>query len=138
MNWKIVLVLSLLGVLIGIGNVFGLIMGIEWLVWLVAAVITAFVIEKTCSKLFVTQGFLTGFLQALFQGLVTAIFYQTYLAHNLEVLDEISKMPADIAPEFYIIIASVLIGLVYGLFIGLVVFIIRKLSKKNPPAVQEG
>ena len=136
MNWKIVLSLSLLGILVGIANVFGFVVGLEWIVWLIVAVITAFAIEKTCKNLLVTQGFLTGFLQALLQGLVTAISYQTYLSNNLEVLDEISKMPQDIKPEFYIIIASVLIGLLYGLFVGLVVFIMRKFSKKSPPPVK--
>ncbi|MCB0721309.1 MAG: hypothetical protein KDC42_03300 [Ignavibacteriae bacterium] len=133
MNWKSVLALSLFGILMGVLNVYGVTSGLEWILWLVIALISAFVIEKTSERLLVTQGFLVGFLDSLFNGLVTAIFWEKYLLNNPNVLERLSEMPENLAPEFFIIIASVLIGMVYGLFIGLVVFLTRKTKRRSKP-----
>ncbi|MCB0724938.1 MAG: hypothetical protein KDC73_09530 [Ignavibacteriae bacterium] len=133
MNWKSVLPLSLFGILMGVLNVFGVTSGLEWILWLVIALISALVIEKTSERLLVTQGFLVGFLDSLFNGLVTAIFWEKYLLNNPNVLERLSEMPENLAPEFFIIIASVLIGMVYGLFIGLVVFLTRKAKRRSKP-----
>lgn len=133
MNWKVILGLSLFGVLMGILNVFGLAGSLEWLFWLIIALISAVVIEKSAPKLHVTSGFMVGFLDSLFNGIIVAIFWERYLLQNPDVLERLAQMPEGLAPEFFMIIASVLIGFIYGLFIGLVVFLIRK-TKKNAPA----
>lgn len=134
MNWKIILGLSLFGILMGVLNVFGLTGGLEWLLWLIIALISAVVIEKSAPKLHVTSGFLVGFLDALFNGIITAIFWERYLLQNPDVLERLAQMPEGLAPEFFMLIASVLIGFVYGLFIGLVVFLIRKTKKRSAAA----
>jgi hypothetical protein len=134
MNWKIILGLSLFGILMGILNVFGLTGGLEWILWLIIALISAIVIEKSAPKLHVTSGFLVGFLDTLFNGIITAIFWEKYLLQNPDALNRIAEMPEGLAPEFFMIIASVLIGFVYGLFIGLVVFLIRKTKKRSAGA----
>jgi hypothetical protein len=134
MNWKIILGLSLFGILMGVLNVFGLTGGLEWLLWLIIALISAVVIEKSAPKLHVTSGFLVGFLDSLFSGIIVAFFWERYLLQNPDVLERLAQMPEGLAPEFFMLIASVLIGFVYGLFIGLVVFLIRKTKKRSAPA----
>ena len=134
MNWKIILGLSLFGILMGVLNVFGLTGGLEWLLWLIIALISAVVIEKSAPKLHVTSGFLVGFLDSLFSGIIVAFFWERYLLQNPDVLNRLAQMPEGLAPEFFMLIASVLIGFVYGLFIGLVVFLIRKTKKRSAPA----
>lgn len=134
MNWKSILGLSLFGILMGVLNVFGLTGGLEWLLWLIIALISAVVIEKTSEGLLVTQGFMVGFLDSLFNGIITAVFWEKYLVQNPGVLDRLTEMPEGLAPEFFMIIASVLIGFVYGLFIGLVVYLTRKTKKRTKSA----
>lgn len=131
MNWKSILTLSLFGALMGILNVFGLTGSLEWVLWLIIALISALILERTSEKMLVTQGFMVGFLASLINGIITAIFWEKYLANNPEVLTRLSEMPEGLAPEFYMIIASVLIGFVYGLFIGLIVFLTRKMKTKK-------
>ena len=131
MNWKTILSLSLFGILMGVLNVFGLTGGLEWLIWLIIALISALIIERTSEKMLVTQGFIVGFLATLYNGIIVAVFWKRYLLENPNVLDRLSQMPEGLAPEFFMIIASVLIGFVYGLFIGLVVFLTRKTKTRS-------
>ena|SRR5688572_5954999 len=134
MNWKIILGLSLFGILMGVLSVFGLTGGLEWLLWLIIALISAVVIERSAPKLHVTSGFLVGFLDSLFSGIIVAFFWERYLLQNPDVLNRLAEMPEGLAPEFFMIIASVLIGFIYGLFIGLVVFLIRKTKRRSAAA----
>ena len=134
MNWKSVLGVSLFGVIIGLLNVYGLVTGLEWLVWVIIAFVSAFIIEKTAVKILVTQGFLAGFFQSLLNGIIVFIFWNQYILNHAKVLEDFENMPESLDPKYFSIIAAVLIGLFYGLFIGLVVFIIRKFKTKSKPA----
>lgn len=132
MNWKVILSLSLFGVLMGILSTLGLTQGyIEIILWLVIAIISALVIERTSQNLLVTQGFLVGFFASLLKGIYTAIFHTTYFLNNPGVQEQFDQITADLPDQFYLIIVSVFAGLIYGLFIGLVVYLTRKTKKRS-------
>lgn len=132
MNWKIVLTLSLFGVLMGVLSTLGFTHGyIEIVLWLVIAIISALVIERSSQNLLVTQGFIVGFLASLLKGIYTAIFSTTYFLNNPGVQEQFDQITADLPDEFYLIIVSVLVGLVYGLFVGFVVYLTRKTKTKS-------
>ncbi|HLT24889.1 MAG TPA: hypothetical protein VK004_07175 [Ignavibacteria bacterium] len=132
MNWKTILTLSLLGAIMGLLSVYGISKGyIEFALWMVIALISALTIERTTQKQLVTHGFLVGFLDGLFHGIVVAIFADTYFMNRPEVLEQYMQMGEGIPLSLYPVIASVLTGIVYGLFIGLIVYLTRKTTKRQ-------
>ena len=132
MNWKTILGLSIFGIIMGLLSVYGISKGfIEFGLWMVIAVISALAIERTTQKQLVTHGFLVGFFDGLFHGIVVSIMSTTYFMNRPEVLEQYMQMGEAIPVRFYPIIASVLTGIVYGLFIGLIVYLTRKSTKRQ-------
>lgn|SRR5690606_5864660 len=132
MNWKTILTLSLLGAIMGLLSVYGISKGyIEFALWMIIALISALTIERTTQKQLVTHGFIVGFLDGLFHGIVVSIFATTYFMNRPEVLEQYSQMGEGIPLRLYPVIASVLTGIVYGLFIGLIVYLTRKTTKRQ-------
>lgn len=132
MNWKTILSLSIFGIIMGLLSVYGISKGfIEFALWMVIAVISALAIERTTRDKLVTHGFLVGFLDGLFHGIVVSILADTYFMNRPEVLELYMQMGETIPVRFFPIIASVLTGIVYGLFIGLIVYLTRKSTKRQ-------
>src|SRR5216117_2752181 len=83
MNVRLILTLSLFGLLVGIGSIVGLIpSGWELAVWAVIALISAGVLARQAPGKFFLHGFLTGFVAGAVSTLCQALFMNQYLAHN--------------------------------------------------------
>jgi hypothetical protein len=132
MNWKTIFSLSLFGFLMGIASIFGYTKGIEWILWIVIGVISAFVINKSGGKLFLNS-LLTGICMAIVNSIIQAVFIDMYIQNNPEA----TQQTQDGALEFtvgLVLLMGIPIGIVYGLFIALLVWIFSKFVRKPQTA----
>jgi hypothetical protein len=130
MNWKLIFGLAGFGLLMGVLSVFGYTGSIEWLLWLVIAVICAVIISKIVSgKLFLT-GLLVGFFDGVFNSIVQSTFFDIYLSNNPRVAEGFGPVPGGLDPRLFVLIAGPFVGLLYGLFLGLLAWLAGRIFKR--------
>jgi len=118
----------------GILSLFGLTQGIELYLWIVIAFVAAYLFARKLTA----KHFLTGLIAGLFMGLINGLmqggFYDMYIANNPEVAQRLQEqpIPAGMSPAFFILLTSPIVGLIYGLFVGLFSFVAAKILKKHP------
>ena len=137
MNWRWIFGLAGFGILMGVLSVFGYTGKIEWLFWLAIAVVCAVLIAKVVSeKLFLT-GLLVGLLDGVFNSIVQSAFFNTYLANNPKFAEGFGPIPGGLDPRIFVLLAGPFVGLLYGLFLGLLTWLAGKIFKK-PMAATSG
>jgi len=130
MKWKIILLLSLFAILMGFNSVFGIIQNIEWLLWLVIAIIAGYVLVRNTKKLLFTHAVITGIIMGIFNAVIQSSLFDTYLLADPQI-EGLSQWPTTIEPQYFILIAGPFIGIVYGFAIGLFALIIKRFLKKK-------
>ncbi|MBK9332962.1 MAG: hypothetical protein IPM96_11300 [Ignavibacteria bacterium] len=130
MNWKLILQLSLFGLLMGILSVFGLIPGgFELIPWIIIAVISALAISRNTNKLMFTHAVMAGLFMGIITSVVQAIFFDTLLKNNPDSLDGFKEIPTAMEPQYVLLFTGPFIGIIFGLFIGLLAVIFKKVRK---------
>jgi len=119
MNWKLIFSLSVFGLAMGVASIFGCVpANLEWLYWLVIALICVFwIVRKATARLFL-HGFLVGSIGGIISPILTAIFFSTYLAYNPSYAEQMQKMPAGMNPIIFRLILAPLIAGISGLALG--------------------
>ena len=112
MNWKLILSLSTIGVLMGIAGRVGLTGGIEGILWIVIGIVCAIQIAKRVAG----EHFLHGFMVGLIGGLVMPLLWNGIL----------------LAPFI-----SLVSGIVFGLFSWVAGKIVRKGTAENARSPKE-
>jgi hypothetical protein len=135
MNVRLVLALSLLGLIVGVGSIFGLIpTGWETGVWAVIALVCAGVLAaRAPGKLFL-HGFLTGFIAGVLSTLCQALFVNQYMAHNARAADVLATHPAGLSPAVFVVLAAPIWAVLLGLVIGLLAWIGGRFARPKPAA----
>ena len=129
MNWKLIFFLSLFGIVMGLLSIFGFTRGIEWILWIVIAVICAAVISKKQSPKYFAHGLVTGLLDGVYNGIIQSAFYSMYLQNNPESIEGFRQSPVN--PRFFVLLMGPLIGLIYGCVIGFFAVLYAKVSKRK-------
>lgn len=133
MNWKIILLLVLLGVAIAIASLFGLVNNIY--VWasiiVIAAIISGFVIAKNCSRSIFMHGVIVGLFSGILGSVIQSLFFDTYLENNKESLDGFKNLTEALAPQYVILFSGPFIGIAYGIVIGLIAIVFSKMTSKK-------
>ena len=128
MNWRSVLAMgAAFGLMTGYGGVMG------WPGWLgtsfsiAVVVVCAIIVARTEQRAFVS-GFFAGVLIGVVQtGLVLAFWGQFLANHSWFVAWEQSKTPL-FEPRMFCLIGSISSLIIYGLSIGLLAMLLRKLA----------
>ncbi|MFQ5680067.1 MAG: hypothetical protein ACE5HP_11490 [Gemmatimonadota bacterium] len=118
MNWILVSLLSIPGVLMGLLSVRGHTRGIEPYLWIVLAVFATVVIARTAGERFFFHGFGVGIAWGVLNGLVAAAFFSVYARHNPETLERMGEGFAASSPRLMFLVSGPAIGLVTGLVLG--------------------
>ena len=117
MNWEIVALLSLFGLVMGILSVNGYTQKIEPLIWLLAGMVSAFILAKNVTSKIFLYGITLGVLWGILNGIIQSIFFDRYLKKNPKYKNAYQKkMP--VRPRFFVLIAGPLIGLLTGVMVG--------------------
>lgn len=136
MNWKLVVSLSGLGVLMGGASVLGLTRGFEGVLWLVLAALATVVMVRRAQTRPLLHGFFVGFIGGGLAPVVQFLFFSTYLANNPEVAKQFSRVPSGLGAHYFVLILAPIIGLVSGVVLGLMCWLGAWLAvrRKGPPA----
>lgn len=82
MRWKLILLLSSIGLLSGAASVLGYLRGIDVWLWLTMCAAFAYIIAKYSRSRFFAHGFATGALASLTSSVVRLAFFEIWLANN--------------------------------------------------------
>ncbi len=129
MNWKLILQLSMFGLVMGLATVFVIPSKIEPLFWLVIFVVCAHVIAKQTSKPFL-HGLCLGLANCVWITGAHVLLFHQYIATHAQEAQMMQSMPA--SPRIMMAIVGPVVGLVSGVVIGLFSLLASKLVK---PAV---
>ncbi|MBS1518558.1 MAG: hypothetical protein JSS91_10775 [Bacteroidetes bacterium] len=130
MNWKVILQLSLLGLLVGILSIFGIVnQTIELIVWLIIGVFSGYVIHKKMNKLIFTHSVITGLFMGILSSVIQSVFFNTYLKNNPSSLDGLKNIPAAMEPQYILLFSGPFLGIIFGVIIGLIAIAFNKFSK---------
>jgi len=133
MNIRLILMLSLLGLVVGILSVVGVIRaGVESVVWLAIALIYGAVLARRAPGKFFLHGFLTGLIAGALAPLVQAAFLGQYLSHNPKAADTLKALPANLPAAVLIILAAPFTGAMLGLVTGLITWLWALMTRPKP------
>jgi hypothetical protein len=136
MNWKIILLLSLFGPVMGIASLTGWIQFFVLYLWTVIGILCAFVVAWRAaapSKLFL-QGLIIGLLSTLASSVICVLFFDTYLQNNTTTATILERQNVFFSLKSFAFITSIPIGFFYGGFIGVLAEIVKRARSSKTTA----
>ncbi len=131
MRWKVILLLSLFGLLMGALSLGGFTRGIELWYWIAIAAISALVLARSAQQRHFLHGWFVGALSGLWNGTVQAAFFTTYAANNPASIQNTDGSSFVLTPTF-VLIAGPIIGMIYGVVVGLLSQVTARILKPPP------
>ncbi len=133
MNWKLVYSLASIALFMGLMSSFGLTQNIEWFLWLIVGLFSAFLIAKRTTDRHFLTGFVVGFLCGVINSFVEGILYGVFVDNNPAAAASIQEMASSISPRLFLFIAGPVIGLATGVIFGLLALLASRLERKTSP-----
>ena len=127
MNWKIIIGISLTGVLMGVGLVAGWIGGLEGEAWFLISIPCGVVIAKNVKTRRFLHGFLAGAIAGIIGAAIEVVFMPTYLANNPETARMFAETLGEFSPRMLMLILVPFVGLISGLVLGVISVLIARL-----------
>ena len=135
MNFQLVFMLSGFGLAMGVASLLGLIpRGVELWLWLAIALICAVWIAKQVPSRRFMHGFLTGLISGMLSPLIQVAFFSLYLRNNAYAAESFRQVPAGFSPRLLVLIMTPVIGIIYGLCLGLLAWVAGKVLRRREPA----
>lgn len=134
MNVRVVLSLSSVAILLGAATSFGLTQGLEWVLWVVIALFSAFLIAKRAPRRPVLNGFLVGLLCGILSAATQSLLFDSYIANNPSAAERLSRISMGLDPRSFILASGVIIGLAAGALFGVLALLASKLEGRSSGA----
>src|SRR3978361_1505641 len=127
MNWKIIIQLSVFGLIMSVATVFLIPEMIEPAFWIAIFLFSAYVIAKACREKYFLHGFLVSLANCMWITAAHMIFYTTYIANHPSVAKMAEGHPIlPSHPRLAMLITGPVFGIASGLVLGLFAFIASK------------
>ena len=120
MNWKIIIAISLTGVLMGAGLVLGWIGGWEGEAWFLISIPCGVVIAKNIKTRRFLHGLLAGGIAGIVGSLIEVAFMPLYLANNPETTQMFAETLGQLNPRVFTLIMAPFVGAISGLVLGVI------------------
>jgi len=128
MNIRIVLSLSLVAILMGAATSFGLTQNLEWVLWVVIALFSAYLIAKRARQRPMVNGFLVGLLCGILNSATESLLFDSYIANNPRAAERLAKISMGIDPMAFILLSGTIIGLAAGVLFGVLALLASRLE----------
>jgi len=135
MNVPLVLRLSLLGLVVGVGSVTGIIRSkVEGVAWLVIALVSAAVIARAAVTRRFFTGFVTGFLACVLCVVLQTAFFDRYLHFNPDAVNSFHNLPTDVPPRVFVLLIMPIVALFNGCVVGCLAWVAARVLARKPAA----
>jgi hypothetical protein len=131
MNKKLILQLSLFGLIMAVATVYWIPSNIEPTFWLAIFVICAYLIAKYCTGKYFLHGFLVSLVNCVWITGVHILLFKTYIANHPQEAEMMASMPMPTHPRLMMLLTGPVVGIISGLVLGLFAFIASKIAKKK-------
>ncbi|TDW96124.1 hypothetical protein [Dinghuibacter silviterrae] len=132
MNWKLLFLLSLLGLAMGLATVSLIGQNVEPIFWLIVFLFCAWMIARNAPGRLFLHGVCLGLLNCVWVTAAHAIFFHTYWDNHPQMAQMSHNMPWPDHPRRGMIIFGPVIGLASGVVIGLLTLLVNLIVRKKP------
>ena len=129
-NWKLIFLLSLFGLVMAFATVFWIPTKIEPAFWLVIFIICAYIIAKNVPSKFFLHGFLVSIVNSFWITAVHSYFFKTFMSNHIEMVQMSASMPMHDHPRKAMILFGPFFGIIFGLILGSFSWIASKIIKR--------
>jgi hypothetical protein len=119
MNAKLIVQLSLFGLLMGVGTVFLIPSTVEPVCWLVVFLISAYAIARFAGGSPFLHGVLVGLANSVWVTGAHLLLFHQYVPRHPQEMQMMASMPLARHPRVMMLLMGPLIGLVSGIILGL-------------------
>lgn len=132
MNWKLILSLSFLGLVMGYVTIYWVPSKIEPLLWLAIAIYSAYRLAVDAGKRFFLHGFLVNLLNSIWVIALHIFWLAPYLAHHTTEAAQFAKLHSEsgMNTPALIVFFGLAFGLISGLALGLFATIASKMMER--------
>jgi len=133
MNARMILALGALGVLDAVASLTGLVRaGMEWPLSCAIAVVIGVVCGWKAPNRPFLHGLLAGGIAFLIPPVAQVLFFDRYVALNPKVTQAFATLPAGVSPKMVVTVSAFMLALCGGLVVGLLAWIVSKVTRRNP------
>jgi len=119
MNWKLILQLSLFGLVMGVATVFFISSSVEPFCWLVVFLISAYAIARGAPGRPFLHGVYVGLANSVWVTGAHILLADQYLARHAREAAMMNSMPMPTHPRLMMALIGPVIGLVSGIVLGI-------------------
>ena len=133
MNWKLCVLLSLSGLLMGVGTIYVIPATIEPVFWAAIFVFCALMVARYAPGKYFLHGFTISILNSVWVTLAHISRYDAYVATHPEFVQSVQTLPAALAndPRMLMVLVGPIIGILSGLVLGLFCWLASKVIKRR-------
>jgi len=134
LDFKLILMLSLFGLVMAVATVFVVPPKLEPVLWLPIFVACAILVARAGVPRPFLHGFLVSLVNCVWITSAHMALAGTYLANHPEEAEMLAKMPSPDSPRLMMLMVGPAFGIGFGLVLGLFAFIASKLVKPKATA----
>ena len=131
MNGKLVLGLSLFGLVMAVATVWVIPPAIEPLAWLVIFPVSAYFIARRAPGSYFLHGLLVGILNSVWITAAHLLFFDAYVAHHAREAQMMTAMP--LTPKAMMLVTGPIVGVVSGIFLGVLALVVHRIISTRLP-----
>ena len=131
MNWKLILQLSLFGLVMGIATVFVISSAVEPFCWLAVFLVSAYAIARAAPSRPFLHGVCVGLANSVWVTGAHLLLVDQYLARHPREVEMMSSMPMPTHPRIMMAMTGPVVGLVSGIVLGIIAVVTTKLIRQG-------
>jgi hypothetical protein len=131
MNWKLILQLSLFGLVMAFATVFVVPSNLEPLLWLPIFVLCAWLIARFAPRLHFLHGLLLGVVNSVWITAAHVALFDQYLAHHAREAQMMRSSTMPVPPRLLMACVGPVIGVVSGVVIGLLALAAARIARRG-------
>jgi hypothetical protein len=130
MNWKLILRLSLFGLVMAFATISWIPQQVEYFCWPVIFIICAVIIARRCTGKYFLHGFVLSLVNCIWITGAHTIFHDNYLANHPDMAQMSANWPLAHHPRIQMLVSGAFFGIGFGLVLGLFAFIASRIVKR--------
>jgi len=138
MNWKLILQLSLFGLVMGVATVFFISSSVEPFCWLAVFLISAYAIARGAPGRPFLHGVYVGLANSVWVTGAHILLADQYLARHAREAAMMNSMPMPTHPRLMMALMGPVIGLVSGIVLGIFAVVATRLVRPARVAATSG